>query len=297
MSAPTAPRGRRAVDQRLIDLHDAYTHGDIDRRVFVDRLAALVGGVAAGLALIRLVAAEPAAAAMVAADDPRLETGMIPAAASGGVIATYVAKPKDAHELPAVVVIHENRGLNAHIQDVARRLALEGFLALAPDFLSPLGGTPEDQDKAREMIGELDGEATVANAVAVADAARGHADGNGKAGAVGFCWGGALANSLAIADPLLGAAVVYYGRQPDPQLVPTIKAPLLLHYAGLDERINAGVAPYEEALKANGKTYTIHVYEGVNHAFNNDTSSARYDEAAATLAWSRTVAFLKQYLA
>ncbi len=292
-----ATQGRRAVDQRLIDLHDAYTHGVIDRRAFVDRLAALGVGVAAGLALIRLVAAEPAAAAMVAADDPRLETGMIPFPASGGVITTYVAKPKDAHELPAVLVIHENRGLNPHIQVVARRLALEGILALAPDLLSPLGGTPEDQDKAREMIGELDAEATVATAVAVADAARGHADGNGKAGVIGFCWGGALANSLAIADPLLGAAVAYYGRQPDPQLVPMIKAPLLLHYAGLDERINTGIAPYEEALKANGKTYAIHVYEGVNHAFNNDTSSARYDEAAATLAWSRTVAFLKQYLA
>jgi carboxymethylenebutenolidase len=288
---------RPGLDRRIVDLYDAFTHGDIDRRRFLERLAGLCGSVAAGLAMIELVRAHPSAAAIVAADDPRLETGELGFAGSGGEMRAYTAKPVGVAGLPAVVVIHENRGLNPHIQDVARRLAIEGFVALAPDFLAPLGGTPEDEDKAREMIGQLDPAQTVANAVAAAGTARAHAAGNGKAGAVGFCWGGATANQLAVADPQLGAAVAYYGRQPEPSQVASIKAPLLLHYAGLDERINAGIAAFEAALKANDKAYTIHLYEGVNHAFNNDTSAERYDEAAARLAWSRTVAFLKEHLA
>ena len=199
--------------------------------------------------------------------------------------------------MPAVMVIHENRGLNGHIQDVARRLALEGFLVLAPDFLSPAGGTPGDEDKAREMISALDKVKAVGNAVAAAEYLRGHDGGNGKAGSIGFCWGGGLSLQTAVADPDLGAAVSYYGAQPTAESVPAIKAPLLLHYAGLDDRINAGIPAFEAALKEAGKTYELHVYPNVNHAFNNDTSAARYDQAAAVLAWTRTVSFLKSHLA
>lgn len=285
------------MDQRLITLYDAFTHDRIDRRTFLDRLAALTGSVAAGMAMIRLIRADPAAAAMVAPDDSRLETRRITYEASGGDMSSYVAAPRDASQLPAVVVIHENRGLNPHIEDVARRVALEGFVALAPDFLSPVGGTPADEDKARDMIRALDGEQTVANAVASAERARGLAEANGKVGAVGFCWGGALVNDLAVADPDLDAAVSYYGRQPDASQVPEIQAPLLLHYGELDERINAGIEAYEAALKANGKEYQIYVYEGANHAFNNDTSQARYNPEVAELAWSRTIAFFKEKLA
>ncbi len=210
----------------------------------------------------------------------------------------YLALPKDtAGKLPAVIVIHENRGLNPHIRDVTRRMALEGFVALAPDFLSPQGGTPENEDQAREMFSKLDMAATVANGEATRAFLAGYEKANGKVGAIGFCWGGGLVNRLAVASPELGAGVAYYGAQPPAEDVPKIKAPLLLHYAGLDERINAGIDAYKAALEKDGKTFELHVYDGVNHAFNNDTSAARYDKAAADLAWSRTVAFLKKYLA
>ena len=285
------------MDQRIVDLYDAFTHGAIDRRAFVDRLAMLAGSAAAGLVLVQLIQANPAAAALVVPDDARLEAATIAFPGSGAGMSAYVAKPAGGTNLPAVLVIHENRGLNPHTQDVARRMALEGFLVLAPDFLAPIGGTPADEDKAREMIGALDADETVANAVSAAKAGRTHPDGNGKVGVVGFCWGGGMANNLAVADPRLGAAVAYYGRQPEAAHVPMIEAPLLLHYAGLDDRINAGIAAYEEALKANGKAYTIHLYEGVNHAFNNDTSAERYNAEAAALAWQRTVDFLRRHLA
>nr|MDQ2704272.1 dienelactone hydrolase family protein [Pseudomonadota bacterium] len=199
--------------------------------------------------------------------------------------------------LPAVIVIHENRGLNAHIRDVARRVALEGFVALAPDYLSPLGGTPADEDKAREMIGQLDPAQTVADGVATVEFLKGHELGTGKVGAMGFCWGGGAVNNLAAATPDLAAGVAYYGRQADAADVPNIQAALLLHYAGQDERINAGIDAYKNALEAAGKDFTIHVYEGAQHAFNNDTSSARYDKEAADLAWGRTIAFFKEKLA
>jgi len=209
----------------------------------------------------------------------------------------YLAMPAEASgPLPAVIVIHENRGLNEHIRDVARRLALEGFVALAVDFLTPIGGTPQDEDKAREMIGQLEGAETTANAAAARAWLAVHDKTNGKVGAVGFCWGGGLVNQLAVKDPDLGAGVAYYGMQPNAADVATIEAPLMLHYAGLDERINAGIEAYRAALEAAGKEFEIHVYDGVNHAFNNDTSAARYDKAAAELAWSRTVAFFKTHL-
>jgi carboxymethylenebutenolidase len=197
-----------------------------------------------------------------------------------------------------VVVIHENRGLNPHIEDVARRVALEGFVALAPDFLSPSGGTPDDEDQAREMIGALDPAQTLDNALAAVDFLATNEATNGNVGVVGFCWGGGMVNQVAVSAPdNLGAAVGYYGRQPAAEDVANIQAPIILHYAGLDERINAGIPAYEQALKANGVDYTIYMYDGVNHAFNNDTSEARYDQTAAELAWQRTIDFFKQNLA
>jgi carboxymethylenebutenolidase len=196
---------------------------------------------------------------------------------------------------PAVVVVHENRGLNPHTQDTARRLAVDGFTALAVDFLSPVGGTPTDEDKAREMIGTLQAPDVTTWAQGAVAYLRSHPASNGKVGAVGFCWGGGVIGRLAVAEPTLDAGVVYYGAQPPAEDVAKIKAPLLLNYAGLDERINAGIPAFEDALKAAGKSYTLYVYDGVNHAFNNDTGN-RYDKTASDLAWGRTVGFFKEHL-
>jgi carboxymethylenebutenolidase len=218
-------------------------------------------------------------------------------AVAAGEMKGYLAIPVGAtNKLPAVIVVHENRGLNPHIRDVARRMALEGFVALAPDYLSPAGGTPTDEDQAREMIGALDPEKTIANATATRKFLAEHEKTTGKVGVTGFCWGGGLVNDLAVADPDLGAGVAYYGRQAKAEDVPAIKAPLMLHYAGLDERINAGIDAYKAALDANGKRYELHMYDGVNHAFNNDTAAARFNKAASDLAWSRTSGFLKTHL-
>jgi carboxymethylenebutenolidase len=284
------------MDQRIIDLYDEYTHTPLDRRVFLARLAQLTGSTAAALALVPLLEANQAHAALVAPEDPRLDTGRITYPGATGDITAYTARPKGAEKLPAVIVIHENRGLNPHIEDVTRRVALEGFLAMAPDLLSPLGGTPANEDTARDMIGKLDGQQTVQNLVAAITFLEKHANSNGKVGAIGFCWGGGMVGDLAVNAPDLDAAVVYYGRQPKATEVAKIKAPLLLHYAGLDTRINEGIPAFEEALKKADKKYTLHMYEGANHAFNNDTSEARYNKQAADQAWSRTVAFLKEHL-
>lgn len=287
-----------AITQAMIDAYDEYTHLTLDRRSLMRRLTALAGSGAAAAAILPMLQADKAHAAIVPADDARVTAQDVEFDGATGKVSGYLARPagNDA-KLPAVVVIHENRGLNPHIQDVARRMALDGFMALAVDFLSPMGGTPEDEDKAREMIGQLDGAQTVANAVAAVKYLEAREDGNGKVGAVGFCWGGGMINQLAAATDALDAGVAYYGRQLAADKVPDIKAPLMLHYAGLDERINAGIADYEAALKAAGKEYTLHMYDGVNHAFNNDTSDARYDKAASDLAWGRTVEFFKAKLA
>jgi carboxymethylenebutenolidase len=284
--------------QEIIRLYDDYTHERLDRRVFMDRLTKLAGGTAAAAALLPVLKNNYAQAAIVPADDPRLQTEEVTFQGATGEVQGYLARPADASAaLPGVVVIHENRGLNPHIEDVARRMALEGFIALAPDFLSPQGGTPEDEDQAREMIGQLEPAQTLQNAVAAVDFLETHEATSGEVGVVGFCWGGALANQLAVNVPDLGAAVPFYGRQPTSEEAARIEAPLLLHYAGLDERINAGIPGYEQALKEAGVDYTIHMYEGANHAFHNDTNAARYDQEAAELAWSRTIEFLKQHLA
>jgi carboxymethylenebutenolidase len=286
------------MHQDIIDLYDDYTHARLDRRAFMDRLAVLAGGTAAASALLPLLRCNYAQAAIVAADDPRVVTEKITFPGASGEVKAYLARPADAGgKLPGVVVIHENRGLNPHIEDVARRVALEGFVALAPDFLSPSGGTPADEDQARTMIGELDPQQTIANAVAAVAYLGGLDTATGKVGAIGFCWGGGLANQVAVNSPEVGAVVAYYGRQPDAEEAAKIKAPLLLHYAGLDQRIDAGIEDYRKALEANEVDYTIYMYEGANHAFNNDTNAARYDKAAAELAWSRTIDFLKQHLA
>ena len=287
---------QKIVDQKIIDLYDKYTHEPLERRVFLTRLAELTGSVAAALALVPLLEANQAHAAMVPAEDQRLETGRVTYPGAAGDVKAYTARPKGASKLPAVIVIHENRGLNPHIEDVTRRVALEGFLALSPDLLSPMGGTPANEDTARDMIGKLDAAQTVQNLVSTIAFLKKHPNSNKKVGAVGFCWGGGMVNDLAVNAPELDAAVAYYGRQPKAAEVNKIKAPLLLHYAGLDTRINEGIPAFEDALKKANKKYNLYIYEGANHAFNNDTSEARYNKPAADLAWSRTIAFLKENL-
>lgn len=283
------------MDQRIIDLYDDFTHGGMSRRSFLDKLAALAGSTAAATALLPILQNNYAMAQTVAENDPRLTAETVDVPGAPG-LKGYLAKPKTGGKLPTVLVIHENRGLNPHIKDVTRRMATEGFLALGLDYLSPMGGTPTEEDKGREMIGQLKQPDVIAYGKAAVAFLKNHPDGNGKVGAVGFCWGGGAVNNLAVNEPNLNAGVAYYGGQPKAEDVPKIQAALMLHYAGLDERINAGIPAYEAALKQAGKSYEIHLYEGVNHAFNNDTNAARYDKTASDLAWRRTVAFLKKQL-
>ncbi|WP_112608235.1 dienelactone hydrolase family protein [Rhizobium sp. WW22] len=285
------------VTQAMINAYDEYTHLTLDRRGFMEKLTKLAGSAGAAAAIAPLLAANKASAEIIAADDGRLDAKDVTFAGSKGEMKGYLVRPKDAAgKLGGVIVIHENRGLNPHIRDVARRMALEGFVVLAPDFLSPLGGTPEDEDKARDMFTNLDPALTAANAEASLTYLAKTDGANGKVGAVGFCWGGGLVNRFATISPELKAGVAYYGAQPPADDVPDIKAALLLHYAGLDDRINAGIEAYRKELQSAGKTFEIFVYEGVNHAFNNDTSAARYDKKAADLAWGRAVDFLRKYL-
>ena len=285
------------ITQAMINAYDEYTHLTLDRRGFMEKLTMLAGSGAAAAAIAPMLAASGAQAQMVSENDERLLAEDVTYRGSTGEMKGYLVRPSDATiDLPAVIVIHENRGLNMHIRDVARRMALEGFVALAPDFLSPVGGTPADEDQARQMFGTLDAVATAADAEATRVYLAGLDGTNGKVGAVGFCWGGGLVNRMATKSPDLGAGVAYYGSQASAEDVPAIQAPLMLHYAGLDDRINAGIEAYRAALEEHGKTFEIHVYDGVNHAFNNDTSAARYDKAAADLAWSRTVEFFKGHL-
>jgi carboxymethylenebutenolidase len=285
------------MDQRIIDLYDRFTHGQLSRRDFMEQLAKVAGSTAAAAALLPVLQNDYAHAAIVPEDDARLATADVTYDAPGGKVKGYLCRPKGVEgKPPAVIVIHENRGLNPHIRDVTRRIALEGFVALAPDLLTSAGGTPENEDQAREMIQKLDMMATLTNiAMAVAYLS---INSNGKVGALGFCWGGARVNQLAaIAPPPLAAAVAYYGMQIPGDQVANIKAPLMLHYAGLDERVNAGIDAFKTALDATGKKYELYKYEGANHAFNNDTNAARYNKEAADLAWQRTVDFFKKNLA
>lgn len=235
--------------------------------------------------------------AQIDENDSRIETETVTFKGASGDVSAYVAKPAGAASAPAVIIIHENKGLQPHLKDVARRAAVAGFLAVAPDFQSQVGGTPDDPDEAVEKTRALDMAKVTGDAVAAAAYARSRPDCNGKVGSVGFCWGGALSNQLAVHDPKLDAAVVFYGRSPADADVPNIKARLLLNYGGLDENINATVPAYEAALKAAGKDYTKHVYEGAQHAFHNDDNPDRHHPDASKLAWSRTMDFLKKSLA
>ena len=284
------------MDERVIDLYQDYTHALIDRREFLKRLSLLAGGTAAALALLPLLEKSAARAEIVPKDDPRLVTERITYPGSTGDVRAYLARPKGDGKSPGVVVIHENRGLNPHIEDVTRRMALEGFLAIAPDALTPLGGTPEDPEKAPALIQKLDPKSTVENHVAAVRYLKTHPVSTGKVGVTGFCWGGAMANQVAVHSADVLAAVPYYGAQPAVEDVPKIKAALLLHYAGNDERINKGIGAYEEALKKASIDYHLYMYEGAQHAFNNDTTPARYHKEAAALAWQRTISFFKEKL-
>jgi len=290
---------RPAITQAMIDAYDEYTHLTLDRRHFMETLTKLTGSAAAAAVIAPMLSANQARAAIVAEDDTRLKAEEITYPGGAGEMKGYLVQPAETTgKLPAVIVIHENRGLNPHIRDVARRIALEGFVALAPDYLSPLGGTPADEEKAREMFGQLDAAQTVANGIATVAFLKGHESGNGKVGAVGYCWGGGTVNTLAVNAPDLGAGVAYYGSQPkDEAEIAKIKAALMLHYAGKDDRINAGIDAYKAALEKGGKDFEVHVYDGAQHAFNNDTSEARYNKEAADLAWGRTIAFFKEKLA
>jgi len=284
------------MDQKIIDLYDKYNRELLDRREFLRRLAMVAGGTAAANALLLSLENNDAKAEIVPKDDPRLMTDPIKYTGASGEVRAYLVRPKGDEKLPGVVVIHEVRGLVPHIEDVARRVALEGFLAIAPDALSPLGGTPEDESKARSLIGQLDRPTTINNYLAAVRYLKAHPLSTGKIGVVGFCWGGRMANQLAVNSPDLSAVVPYYGAQSASEDVSKIKASLLLHYAGVDERINKGIPAFEEALKKASINYRIYMYEGANHAFNNDTSPARYNKEAAQLAWQRTISFLKEKL-
>jgi carboxymethylenebutenolidase len=282
------------MDQRIINLYDEYTHKPLKRSEFLKRLAILAGSATAAMALLPLLENNYVQAAVTDPED--LFTERISYPGASGDMQAYVARPIKDKKYPAVVVIHENRGLNAHIEDVTRRAAKAGYLAIAPNALSPLGGTPANEDEARANFQKLDTAKTLQDFIKVFDYLGTRKDCNGKWGCIGFCWGGGMANSLAVEVPGLKAAVAFYGKQPAAADVSRIHAAVQLHYGGLDERINAGIPAYEEALKAAGVKYELYVYEGVNHAFHNDTSPTRYNEAAAKLAWKRTLDFFDKYL-
>jgi carboxymethylenebutenolidase len=285
-------------DQDLLILFDAYVHGSIDRRGFLDRAGKFaVGGVTAAT-LLDMLSPKFAEAQQVPKDDKRITSEYLeyPAPAGSGKQRGYLVRPAGAAgKLPAVLVVHENRGLNPHIEDIARRLALDNFMAFAPDALTTLGGYPGDEDKARELFPKLDQTKIREDFVAAVDYLKTRPDSTGKVGAVGFCYGGGIVNMLATRVPELAAAVPFYGGQPRIEDVPNIKAPLLIHYAETDERINAGWPAYEAALKANNVRYSAHFYPGTQHGFNNDTTP-RYDVNAAKLAWQRTVDFFNKNL-
>ena len=282
------------MDQQIINLYDEYTHKPLSRQEFLKRLAVLAGGTAAAMSLLPLLESNYATAAVTSQDE--LFTEYIKYPGVPNEVTAYVARPKDEKKYATVIVIHENRGLTPHIEDVARRAAKAGYLAIAPNALSALGKTPANEDEARQWFTELKGEDTLQNFRNAFSYLAGRKEYNGNVGCVGFCWGGGMANSLAVAEPGLKAAVAFYGRQPAAEDVPKIKAAVQLHYAGLDERINAGIPAYEEALKKAGVRYELYVYDNAQHAFHSDTSAARYNEAATKLAWSRTLEFFGKYV-
>lgn len=294
----TTRKTARDFDQRLFDLYDEYCHGQISRRQFIERSAKYAAAGVTGAAFIELMLPNYALAQQVKPDDPRIKTEIITfdSPRGNGPTKGLLAKPASGGKRGAVVVVHENRGLNPYIADVARRLAVSGFTALAPDGLTSLGGYPGDDDKGREMQSKLDAGKLLQDFVAAYERLKADPDFNGKIGVVGFCFGGGIANAMAVMLPELAAAVPYYGRQPKAEDVARIKAPLLIHYGELDKGINDGWPAYEAALKANNKAYEAYIYPAANHGFHNDTTP-RFDKAAAELSWDRTIAFFKKNLA
>ena len=285
-------------DQELLILFDAYVHGDLDRRGFLDRAAKFAVGGMTAAGLLAALSPNFAAAQVVSKDDARLTTEVVdvPSPSGYGSLKAYVAKPAGATgKLPSVLVIHENRGLNPHIEDITRRIALDGYLAMAPDALAPLGGYPGDEDKARALFATLDQSKTRQDMLASAKALMGRADSTGRVGVVGFCYGGGIAHMLSTQMPELAAAVPYYGNHPPAEDAAKVKAPLQIHFAAVDDRINSAWPTYEAALKAAGVRYVAHQYPGTQHGFNNDTTP-RFDAAAAKLSWDRTMAFFKEHV-
>lgn len=285
------------MDQRIINLFDEYTHKPLSRDTFLKKLAELAGSTSAALALLPLLEVNYANAATIAETDDDIITEDIRYDGDGSTMGGYLARPKKAGKYGSVLVIHENRGLNPHTKDIARRIAKAGYIALADDALAPFGGTPENEDEARAAFAKIDAQKNLNNFLKGLDYLKGRPESNGKTGCVGFCWGGALANQLAVHAPALQVAVAYYGRQPEAADVPKIKSFVQLHYGGLDERVNAGIPAYEEALKAAGVKYELYVYEGAQHAFLNDTAPTRYNPEAAKLAWERTMKIFKEKIA
>jgi carboxymethylenebutenolidase len=285
-------------DQELLNLFDQYVHGEVDRRGFLEKAARFAVGGLTAVMLLDALSPRFAEAEVVPKDDKRVKASYLEydSPKGSGKMRGYLAQPAAAKgKLPGVLVVHENRGLNPHIEDIARRIALEQFLVFAPDALTSEGGYPGDEDKARALFAKLDQAKITEDFVTAVDVLKSRPDGTGKLGVVGFCYGGGMANTLATRIPDLAAAVPFYGNQPTAEEVAHIKAPLLLHYAEHDDRINAGIPAFEEALKANHIKYQIFKYDGTQHGFNNDTTP-RYDKAAATLAWRRTIDFLKKNL-
>jgi carboxymethylenebutenolidase len=283
------------MDSKVIRLYEDFRKGSFDRREFLEKLGRLVGGAAAAAALVPLLEGRSAEAQVVAADDPALRTGSVTYRGADGDMKAYSARPSDAGKHPGVVVISENRGLNAHIEDVARRVAKEGYLALAPDALSSFGGTPQNPEEAIPLMQKLDRETTTKNFVAAVEYLKTDPQSTGKVACMGFCWGGGVTNQVAVHAPDLAAAVPFYGMQPAAEDVPKIKAAMLIHYAGDDARIDAGIPAFEAALKKAGVNYRIYVYPGAQHSFFNNTGP-RYNKEAAELAWQRTLAFYKDQL-
>ncbi|MDF1872103.1 YghX family hydrolase [Vannielia sp.] len=297
----TKPQSRMTAADfhpKLLEMYDGYVHGKMTKRDFLKGAGKYVAAGVTAAAVLESLQPNYALAQQVAPDDPEIETEIVEYESPNGhgTIKGLMAKPAGATgKLPAVLVIHENRGLNPYIEDVVRRTAKAGYLALGPDGLTPLGGYPGNDDEGRAMQKELDGAKLMNDFFAGFEHLMSHEGSTGKVGAVGFCYGGGVCNALAVAYPEMAASVPFYGRQPDPADVPKIQAPLLLHYGALDERVNAGWPAYEAALKEHGKTYEAYIYEGANHGFHNDTTP-RYDEDAAKLAWDRTTAWFDKYL-
>jgi len=284
------------MDQKIIELYDDFTHRHLDRRLFLEQVTKLVGSSALALTMMAALRSDYARAATIPIDDPRLTSENVSMPGGSGAVKGYLARPKGNAKLPGVVVIHQNRGLNPHIEDVARRVALEGYVAVGVDCLSVLGGTPKDEDKAMQEFTQLKSDQALAELVQAVAYLKARPDTSGKIGTIGFCWGGSMVNRLAVAaGPDLNAGVAFYGSAPALDQVPKIKAALLLNYAGLDNRVNATRPGYEDALKAAHVEYTAYVYPDANHAFFDDTTD-RYRPEAAKLAWERSKAFFAQHL-